>query len=546
MLTRRLCSIAKGCGHSAAWRKAQRRWSRVKAEKAATSVDLVDDLEDEEERHEPLSAFDTLWETEAHSELEELREKYFGRNSEDQSFGRAAAALQKEMEAIGDLTTLPHVVGMQPVVLKVTRINELNQLVQCEGLLLAKWYEPELADNGTPAGVEIPAAHLHVPAFPRMSTAMEQPEVQEPVVIHQRQADDPPGVVFCVWKWRADVEVEFGLENFPFDTQLVNIVFWWGTFGRPSSPDLGRFALPHSCSANTAGATLIRSLQSLSSEWHLYRPRVFAWSLTNKTHAGSALKGQNGRKQGVLLEIPVARRYGYYMNMMRVMGLIASLGFCAFSAPPAHLGERLSAIFALLISLITFKFSVSDKLPKVAYLTRFDLYMHATFMLLGVLAINFALMKLWSEIYTENKLAKLAVKEPGAKEEARGPAAGWWGSFGAGARAWLAENEPVTTERAYIFPAMVGCWVAFNVYMAVTKRSLLYQGRAILGGEIKPLRNYRTSSVLAQRWEQHKSLESQKLAATSGDTAAVPRAGTREAEVLLAMQNKSGAKPSKP
>ncbi|KAJ9447657.1 hypothetical protein DIPPA_25678 [Diplonema papillatum] len=511
-------------------RLAQKRWCRAKAERAAT--DDEDDLEEEDYENgirykEPgtLSPFDVQWETAEHEALENLREKYFGRFAENLSFGMASANLQKEMkESVGDLQDLPHVVGVQPVVLKLTKIDELRQVATCEGLLIAKWYEPELAEQNIGAGVEVPVSDVRVPSFPRISTAIEQPEVAPPVVIHQRQACDAPGVVFCVWKWRADLEVEFGLKHFPFDTQLVNLVFWWNTFGHPSSPDLGRYALPYSCNARSSGTTLVRSLQSLSAEWHLFRPRVFAWNQSTRIHAGSALKGQNGRKQGILLEIPIARRYAFYLNMMRTMGLIASLAFCGFAAAPLNLGERLSSTFALLLSLIAFKFSVSDKLPKVAYMTRFDLYMHGSFALLGVLALHFTFMRLWFDYYSAHQnrdvppraVVEKPANSPATPSTPGTPACPTLAAAGGAAESgdgevlwfrWLAEHDPVPVERQVILPVLGSVWVGFNVFMALHQRRLLHHGRAILGREIKPIRNYRASAILAQRWEQHEAVK---------------------------------------
>ncbi|KAJ9465330.1 hypothetical protein DIPPA_10311 [Diplonema papillatum] len=473
--------------------------------------------------------FDALWKTSPHTKLHEARETLFGRLAEQSSFASAFKELEQDLAKLGGLSQLPHVVALQPIVLKITKLDELAQVAKCEGMLLAKWYEPELAGSGYPAGADVPASAVTVPAFPRMSTAVEQPDVTGPEIVHQMRSTDVPGIVYAVWQWRADIEVRFGLRYFPYDTQLLNVIFWFNTFGHPASKDLGRFVLPYNCGALAAAANVVHPLQSLAAEWRLHEPKVSAWNQSKRYNPTA--HGVNGRKQGLTIEIPLRRRPVYHTNMLRIMGLIASLGFCAFAIPPANLGERLSVLFSLLLSLITFKFSVSDKLPRVAYVTRFDIYMHATFALLGLLAMHYTAMKYWVDRH-QRTLSNPAANPQPAIEPAAPPAAGakkaaadeqpreagaagsvpWW---------WGSAADPAEFEQAYILPAFVSAWLAFNAFMIFRNRREVVRKTSVLGREIKPMRNSLPGYTLQRRWER---MQAAKLHAVNAPPPLPPKA----------------------
>ncbi|KAJ9447656.1 hypothetical protein DIPPA_25696 [Diplonema papillatum] len=72
---------------------------------------------------------------------------------------------------------------------------------------------------------------------------------------------------------------------------------------------------------------------------------------------------------------------------------------------------------------------------------------------------------------------------------------------------WLAEHDPVPVERQVVLLVLGSVWAGFNDFVALHQRRPLHRGRANLGREIKPIRNYRASAILAQRWEQHEAVK---------------------------------------
>jgi hypothetical protein len=63
------------------------------------------------------------------------------------------------------------------------------------------------------------------------------------------------------------------------------------------------------------------------------------------------------------------------VNVLVMLFLMASLSFAAYTVPATRYNERGKIQALILVSLVTFKLSVENKLPKVPYATAFDRYM---------------------------------------------------------------------------------------------------------------------------------------------------------------------------
>eukprot|EP01064_Diplonema_japonicum_P017064 TRINITY_DN25102_c0_g1_i1.p1 TRINITY_DN25102_c0_g1~~TRINITY_DN25102_c0_g1_i1.p1 ORF type:complete len:483 (+),score=114.89 TRINITY_DN25102_c0_g1_i1:113-1561(+) len=411
-----------------------------------------------QKRHDSTPGkLEEMWQTDAHKELSSLREKYFGRFSETAETltgSKAMKHMSRDIRTLGGLKTLPHAVGVQPLVLRVSEIDELNQIARLEGYLMMKWHEEDLEE--VPRGAELAAEDVSLPAFPRMSSAVTL-EVKEPTsVFHATNANDPIGLVYATYEWKADIEVEFNLYHFPFDYQTIDVVLWFSANGDPRTADYGRFVIPLPTDESGKDPAAILPLRAAAAEWRLFSPTINSWTQSEKISKAPC------RKQGVTLEIPILRKAEFYDNMMNVMCFIASLAFCAFASHPVQFCERLSATFSLLLALIAFKFSVADKLPKVAYLTAFDRYMDVTFGFLGLLAVYFALMKVWLEEKEKAKAKKLANNNKEDNE------AGEESELSRMIPDWV--HEPAEFERFVVLPTFLVAWVLYHVRLHRTQK----------------------------------------------------------------------------
>jgi len=76
------------------------------------------------------------------------------------------------------------------------------------------------------------------------------------------------------------------------------------------------------------------------------------------------------------MKLKLRRKHeGWLKNVVLLLGLISTCVFSAFSLDPEEdLGERFAIVLTLLLTATTFKFVISDSLPKVTYMTVLDKY----------------------------------------------------------------------------------------------------------------------------------------------------------------------------
>ena len=105
-------------------------------------------------------------------------------------------------------------------------------------------------------------------------------------------------------------------------------------------------------------------------EWRLHK-HVNTWTrVTSDIYQNTKLK-----HPAIGISCKVSRRSEYFMwNIIIIMIFISSLVFTTWTIDMHKVQNRLQLTFILLLSNITFKFSVSQTLPKVSYLTILDKY----------------------------------------------------------------------------------------------------------------------------------------------------------------------------
>ena len=71
----------------------------------------------------------------------------------------------------------------------------------------------------------------------------------------------------------------------------------------------------------------------------------------------------------------IRRKFSFFVsNIIVLLALISFLSLAPFCVPQSGIGDRLSIIFTLLLTAVTFKFVVSQSLPKISYQTLLDQY----------------------------------------------------------------------------------------------------------------------------------------------------------------------------
>ena len=105
-------------------------------------------------------------------------------------------------------------------------------------------------------------------------------------------------------------------------------------------------------------------------EWALYEPEVVRGSPSHKT---------------TTVKIKARRLAMYYVqNIVLTMSMLSIIGLLCYGMEPDNLGDRLSTMFTLILTVVAFKLVLAQNLPKVAYNTLIDWYMMASFMSLTI------------------------------------------------------------------------------------------------------------------------------------------------------------------
>lgn len=136
-------------------------------------------------------------------------------------------------------------------------------------------------------------------------------------------------------------------------------------------------------------------------EWKLHK-HVNSWTKVNL----NAYMNTKNKNPAISISCKVCRRSQFFLwNIILIMIFISSLVFTTFTVGQDKVQNRLQLSFILLLSNITFKFTVSQTLPKVSYLTILDKYIIGSMVQLCVVCLWHAIV---SQFIDDMELAQRA------------------------------------------------------------------------------------------------------------------------------------------
>jgi len=360
-----------------------------------------------------------------------------------------SAALEEvrgKVEDVGGLASVPHFIGVHPVVQQISRIDAINEEFQARGLVMQKWYEPSLVQEAPQTNVPVTRLQ-NMPEPFGISNAVALGLEPPTYVVVRHRGDDPPGVVMGVWLWNATLKAKFSLKDFPYDTPSMEVVFWFSKIGSIGK-DYGRVVVPYSCN-NIPGKKPTVDLRQSLLEWRTFSPTLRFWISRNTGSRGAENRENGPGKVVIKVEKRFLRKGNFYVRMMATMGIIATLSFTAFVLDPMQLSERLSVVLTLLVALIAFGFSVQGTLPKVPYATQFDKYMSNSTLLLAGCTVSFA----------------------GVREAIRQGAP---------------LEDVAAFERNVLMPLLLAAWGAYHIMLGVRFTRHLRRVKDVLGAPQRP------------------------------------------------------------
>ena len=193
---------------------------------------------------------------------------------------------------------------------------------------------------------------------------------KDKAVLSSSTIPEPP-IVCLRWKVFATFQQQMDLKRFPFDEQDLTIDL---RTGYETTHKRYAVLLVKNLNKEYHSFVNVRSFVQ-SSEYELLDRIQFVQSETEKDESSSQLSYSR-----LKITIRVRRRIGYWMtNVVIPMGVVSTSLFATFVLPPNETNDRLAASLTILLAMVTFKYVISDKLPKISYVTLIDSYVLVCF-----------------------------------------------------------------------------------------------------------------------------------------------------------------------
>jgi hypothetical protein len=183
--------------------------------------------------------------------------------------------------------------------------------------------------------------------------------------------DDLGGVQYRQ-RFTGELAFDMDLREFPFDTQVLPIEI----ISYQYSPDDVRFSTPSAISLDDRG------FSADSWQYEMLQPEIGEFTIS----AAAVVRPQ------LTFAIEAKRKaYYYVVTMMLPIALILFMSWMAFWLQPDIIPARVGISTASIFSLIAFGFSIRLRLPPVSYMTKTDIFVAGS-MLMVFLALAVAVV----------------------------------------------------------------------------------------------------------------------------------------------------------
>ena len=290
-------------------------------------------------------------------------------------------------------------VYLQISISSIEDIDTLRQEFTCHFYLGVMWEEPQLKDY-VREGRKIEWDKCWNPRI-HFQNAVEIRSMTSSSRLLQPLYDGNPNVQIS-YRVKGKFKTLFDLRNFPFDKQRLQIciVSKWGdsvvqlkeashkpgylcckTFLCEHEWDLYKHVIgTESCTADDCNND--HSLSDCTNKSSVMHCRHRAASSIQPSSPAEhvAMKKTMSEDRPLTFSVftfsfSIRRKFSFFMsNIVLLLSLISFLALGPFCVPQTEIGDRMSIIFTLLLTAVTFKFVVSQSLPRVSYQTLLDQY----------------------------------------------------------------------------------------------------------------------------------------------------------------------------
>lgn len=292
------------------------------------------------------------------------------------------------------------IVYLQITISSIEDVDTVKQEFTCQFYLGVNWEEPLLKDD-VKEGKKIDWEECWDPRI-YFQNAVEMTSITSSrKIIHPRHDEDPS--VQIAYRVKGRFKTIFDLRKFPYDNQRlqIHIVSKWSdtvvqfkeSRFRPGRLSCKTFLCEHewelhkhvigteSCTADdcTNDHSLSLGVKDASQDAQC-RHRMLAANMPPATAKKGIIKKTFIDERPLTFSVftfsfIIDRKFSFFIsNVVVLLALICLLSLGPFCVAQSETGDRLSIIFTLLLTAVTFKFVVSQSLPKVSYQTLLDMY----------------------------------------------------------------------------------------------------------------------------------------------------------------------------
>jgi len=251
-------------------------------------------------------------------------------------------------------------------VYSVLKIDNVNQLVDIDFKVFCQW-EDETLIGKDPETVDF-SKHFHPHFYVKNAVDLEILEDR------QRLKDAELGIVTHTIHYRGTLSQYFRLHSFPFDIQEIKIII----------SSQGHVIKNYFFLHTGRNSESVASRKSALQEWEVLPMYDPVFILTDRSESSS-----NVVYSEFLSIVPIRRHCRHYIwSVGSVLSLLVTMCYYTSAISYEKFGDRMIVILSLILTIIAFKYSIYESLPKINYMTLLDKFYFMCFLFMYVMIIG--------------------------------------------------------------------------------------------------------------------------------------------------------------
>ena len=246
-------------------------------------------------------------------------------------------------------------------VLDIDEVNSADQSFKANVIYQMRWRDPSLSHRA-PGKVRRPLNEVWHPGLQIVSQQRVFPTFAELVEIA------PDGEVLYRQRIWGSFSQPLNVRRFPFDRQIFTLHFVSEAY-RPDEVQLTQ---------DTQVKSGIADVLSFA-DWDIVR-----WETRTEAYRTNP---QAEPIAGFVFSFEAARRYGYFvLKIILPLVFIVAMSWAVFWIDPHEGATQISVSITTILTLIAYQFSIGHEVPRVSYLTRLDMFiLGSTILIFGSL-----------------------------------------------------------------------------------------------------------------------------------------------------------------